>query len=283
PLPPPSHPLSPPPARIKLAHPRVLIPIFPGTNCEYDTQRAFQKAGGVVQTLVLNDLTPQHSTQAIMGMQEALQHAQILFLPGGFSGADEPDGAAKLMKAFFCNPVLQEEITRFLEKDGLIGGICNGFQALLKLGLLPFGRITPSKPHHPTLLHNSILRHQSKIVYTKITSNASPWLCATQRGDIYALPISHGEGRFFAPPKTLLELAQRDQIATQYVDFKGEVSLDIAFNPNGSLCGIEGITSPCGRVFGKMGHSERVGAHLYKNIEGNFAMPVFKSAVEYFS
>ncbi|WP_104758252.1 phosphoribosylformylglycinamidine synthase [Helicobacter salomonis] len=277
-------PLNPPPARVKIAKPRVLIPIFPGTNCEYDTQRAFERAGAMVQMLVINDLTPQHSAQAIAQMQKALQNTQILFLSGGFSGADEPDGAAKLIKAFFSNMKLQEVLNAFLEnRDGLIGGICNGFQALLKLGLLPFGRITPSKPHHPTLLPNAILRHQSKIVHVRVISNASPWLSATQRGAIYAVPISHGEGRFFAPQQTLIELAQRDQIATQYVNLEGQVSLDTAFNPNGSLCGIEGITSPCGRIFGKMGHSERVGAQLYKNVKGDFSMPIFEGAVKYFS
>ncbi|MFC3847305.1 phosphoribosylformylglycinamidine synthase [Helicobacter baculiformis] len=268
----------------KIAKPRVLVPVFPGTNCEHDTQRAFEQVGAQVQTLIVSNLTPKHLAHSITRMQQALNKTQILFLPGGFSGGDEPDGAGKMIKAFFSNPYLRESIARLLDQqDGLIGGICNGFQALLKLGLLPFGSITPVQPNHPTLLHNSLLRHQSKIAYTQVVSNRSPWLSCTQQGEIYAVPISHGEGRFFAPLEMLEQLAQNDQIATRYVNSEGAPSLEIEGNPNGSLCGIEGITSPCGRVFGKMGHSERFKPLLYRNVPGNFHMEVFKGGVKYYS
>ncbi|WP_252832486.1 phosphoribosylformylglycinamidine synthase subunit PurQ [Helicobacter bizzozeronii] len=209
-----------PKSHTKIAKPRVVIPIFAGTNCEIDTQKAFERAGALVRSLVINTLTPQLSAESILAMRQALRQSQILFLAGGFSGGDEPDGAAKMIKAFFSNLSLQEAILELLKhQDGLIGGICNGFQALLKTGLLPFGRPTPSQKNQPTLLPNSLLRHQSQIAYIKVCSNRSPWLARTQIGEIYAVPISHGEGRFFAPPAMLGDLSQGDQIATQYVGF----------------------------------------------------------------
>lgn len=283
-LPPASPQARPAPARIKIAKPRVLLLVFPGTNCEYDTQRAFEQVGARVQMLIVPNLSPKHMADGITRIQEALKQTQILFLSGGFSGGDEPDGAGKMIKAFFSNPHLQEATARLLEQqDGLIGGICNGFQALVKLGLLPFGKITPSQASHPTLLHNSILRHQSKIVRIKVISNRSPWLAYTQVGAIYTVPISHTEGRFFASQEMLGQLAKNDQIATQYVDLDGAPNPCIDFNPNGSLCNIEGITSPCGRVFAKMGHTERNRPYLYKNIPGNFEMEIFKAAVDYYN
>ncbi|WP_199769584.1 phosphoribosylformylglycinamidine synthase [Helicobacter pametensis] len=279
PIPPHSHPIL--QANLKYAKPRVVIPVFFGTNCEYDTQRAFEKAGAEVETLVI--ATDSGFKESLHNMQQALKNAQILFLAGGFSGGDEPDGSAKMIKTFFSNPLIQDTLSTFLHhQDGLIGGICNGFQALIKLGLLPFGQVTPSLPSHPTLLHNAILRHQSKIVNIKVCSNSSPWLSQTQIGEIYSVPISHGEGRFYAQQEILEELIQNGQIATQYVDFEGNPSGHIDFNPNGSIYAIEGITSKDGRVFGKMGHTERVGKNLYKNITGNFEMRIFEGAVGYF-
>lgn len=268
---------------LKHQKPRVLIPVFFGTNCEYDTQRAFQNEGAEVELLVIKNLTKSHIEQSIEQMRSSLKRAQILFLAGGFSGGDEPDGSAKMIKVFFNNPILREGIETFLStQDGLIGGICNGFQALIKLGILPFGSIESSLPTHPTLLHNSIFRHQSKIVQIKVCSNASPWLSQTSIGEVYSVPISHGEGRFYANKETIDMLNQNGQIATQYVDFQGNVANCIDFNPNGSVCGIEGILSKDGRVFGKMGHTERAGEHLYKNVAGNFEMKIFKGAVSYF-
>lgn len=270
-------------ALIKHPRPKVLLPVFFGTNCEYDTQEAFQKAGGEVETLIIANLSPSHLQESISRFVHSLRDSQILFLPGGFSGGDEPDGSAKMIKTFFHNPFIQEAVVEFLQKqDGLIGGICNGFQALIKLGLVPFGEILPSKANHPTLLHNRIHRHQSKIVQIKVCSNSSPWLSQTRVGEIYSVPISHGEGRFYAQDSVIETLAKNGQIATQYVDFEGNPSNHIDFNPNGSACAIEGITSKDGKVFGKMGHSERIGAQLYKNILGEFDMQIFKGAVSYF-
>ncbi|WP_104686555.1 phosphoribosylformylglycinamidine synthase [Helicobacter felis] len=268
-------------SKLKIAKPRVLIPVFPGTNCEQGTERAFKQAGALVQTLVITNLTPEHLSESLVRMQKALSNSQILFIPGGFSGGDEPSGAGKMIQAFFSSPRLQEAIMQLLNKqDGLIGGICNGFQALLRLGLLLYGDIRPLSPQDPILLHNTLLAHRSKIAYVRVLSNASPWLSCAQVGEIYAVPISHGEGRFYAPTQTLTKLASQNQIATQYVNLEGELSAES--NPNGSLCNIEGITSACGRVFGKMGHTERFKHLLYKNIPGNFKMDIFKGAVGYF-
>ena len=216
-------------------------------------------------------------------MANRIKEAQIVFIPGGFSGGDEPDGSGKFITAFFRNAQIKNEITELLEKrDGLMAGICNGFQALIKLGLVPYGKIIDTDESCPTLTFNTISRHQSRLVRTRIASNKSPWLMETKVGDVYTVPISHGEGRFLADEKTLKELAENGQIATQYVDLGGNPTNDVRFNPNDSVCAIEGITSPDGRVFGKMGHSERIGDGLYKNVEGVYDMGMFRSAVKYF-
>ncbi|ANV98048.1 phosphoribosylformylglycinamidine synthase [Helicobacter enhydrae] len=281
-LPPAKHTPAPTPLQ-KYAKPRVLLPVFFGTNCEYDIQYAFEEAGAEVEILVLQNLTQEHIKQSIKNFSASLKRSQILFLSGGFSGADEPDGSAKMIKTFFFNPKIKESISHFLEsQDSLIGGNCNGFQALVKLGLLPFGKILPSQADHPTLLHNTLLRHQSKIVRVKVCSNSSPWLSQMQIGEIYSLPISHGEGRFYAQDSVIEELARNGQIAMQYVDLEGNVSNDIRYNPNGSSYGIEALTSQDGRIFGKMGHPERYKPNLLKNIQGNFDMQIFKGAVHYF-
>ncbi len=216
-------------------------------------------------------------------MQAALRRAQVLFVPGGFSGGDEPDGSGKFITAFFRNEVLREETEQLLyARDGLALGICNGFQALIKLGLVPFGHILPADAAAPTLTFNTIARHQSRLVRTRVASNKSPWLRFTNAGDIFTVPISHGEGRFLADEETIRSLAANGQIATQYVDLNGQPTSDIRFNPNDSMYAIEGITSPDGRVLGKMGHSERTGAGLYKNVPGRYDMKLFDAAVHYF-
>ena len=207
----------------------------------------------------------------------------MVFIPGGFSGGDEPDGSAKFITAFFRNPAVKEQVTRLLEqRDGLMLGICNGFQALIKLGLVPYGKIIDTDDTCPTLSYNIIGRHQSKMVRTRVCTNKSPWLAGTEVGEIYTVPISHGEGRFLASEELVNQLAANGQIATQYVDLSGAPTMDTEFNPNGSVCAIEGITSPDGRVLGKMGHSERVGSHLYRNVPGKYEMNLFRSAVKYF-
>ena len=212
-----------------------------------------------------------------------MKKSQIIFIPGGFSGGDEPDGSGKFITAFFRNAAIKEQVTELLEKrDGLMCGICNGFQALIKLGLVPFGKIVDTDKHCPTLTFNSIGRHQSRIVTTRVASANSPWLSGTQVGELYNVPISHGEGRFLAEPQVLEQLKANGQIATQYVDADGDATEDILYNPNGSIAAIEGILSPDGRVLGKMGHSERIGEGLYKNVPGNYDMQLFKSAVKYF-
>ena len=268
---------------VKHAKPKALIPVFPGTNSEYDTARAVIAAGGDAEILVIRNLTADQVADSAERFARAIADSQMIVVPGGFSGGDEPDGSGKFITAFFRSPAVREEVTKLLEqRDGLMAGICNGFQALIKLGLVPFGKIVDADDRCPTLTYNTIGRHQSSIVRTRICSNKSPWLAATEVGQIYSVPISHGEGRFIAPEDVIRQLAENGQIATQYVDLNGEPTMDTAFNPNGSLYAIEGITSPDGRVFGKMGHSERVGKHLYKNIPGEFEMGMFASAVRYF-
>jgi len=265
------------------AKPSVLIPVFAGTNCEYDSARAFENAGAKADIFVVNNLNSDFIQRSIEEFAKKLSEAQILFIPGGFSAADEPDGSGKFITAFFRNPLIKEQVEAMLEKrDGLAAGICNGFQALIKLGLVPYGKITDANADAPTLTFNKIGRHQSKIVRTKITSNKSPWLSQTSVGEIYSVPISHGEGRFIASDEMIKKLFENGQIATQYVDFDGNPTFDIHFNPNGSDFAIEGITSPDGRVFGKMGHSERIGYGLYKNVPGNYDIKMFASAVKYF-
>ena len=268
---------------IKVAKPRVLIPVFPGTNCEYDSAKAVTDAGAEAEIFVINNLTADGIARSVEQFADKVKQSQIIFIPGGFSGGDEPDGSGKFITAFFRNGVIKEEVTNLLEKrDGLMCGICNGFQALVKLGLVPYGKIIDTDENCPTLTFNTIGRHQSRIVATRVASNNSPWLTGTKVGDIYNVPISHGEGRFIADEKTLAALAANGQIATQYVDLDGKATDDIHFNPNNSMWAIEGILSPDGRVIGKMGHSERIGNGLYKNVEGNYDMKLFESAVKYY-
>ena len=266
-----------------IAKPRVLIPVFPGTNCEYDSARAMEKAGAVPEVLVVNNLTPARVEESVKALARAVRESQMVFLPGGFSGGDEPEGSAKFIAALFRSPALSEAVTELLEgRDGLMLGICNGFQALIKLGLVPYGRIQDMGPDSPTLTFNTIGRHQSMLVRTRVASVKSPWLAGAQLGEVYTVPISHGEGRFVAPAALLEELGAKGQIATQYVDLKGAPTMDGLFNPNGSFWAVEGITSPDGRVLGKMGHSERTGDDLYKNVPGRYDMGIFRSGVEYF-
>ena len=271
-------------ASVRVAKPRVLIPVFPGTNCEYDSAKAVADAGGEPLVLVLNNLTPGGITDSIDRFARALSDAQMVFIPGGFSGGDEPEGSGKFITAFFRNGRIRDGVTDLLERrDGLMCGICNGFQALVKLGLVPYGRILEVDEASPTLTFNTIGRHQSRIVRTRIASVKSPWLSLMAVDDIVNVPISHGEGRFIASQALIQALAQNGQIATQYVDLNGQPTMDVHFNPNGSLYAIEGITSPDGRVFGKMGHSERVGQGLYKNVPGNYDLRMFEAAVRYFA
>ena len=268
---------------VKVAKPKVLIPVFPGTNCEYDSARAVMAAGGEADIVVIRNLTAEDVARSVETVASKIADSQMIFIPGGFSGGDEPDGSAKFITAFFRNPAIKEQVTRLLEdRDGLMCGICNGFQALIKLGLVPYGQIRDTDDTCPTLTFNTIGRHQSRIVRTRIASNKSPWLSLMNVGDIVNVPISHGEGRFFASEELALQLAANGQIATQYVDLKGEPTMDAAFNPNGSLFAIEGITSPDGRVFGKMGHSERFSKGCYSNVPGNYDIRMFEAAVKYF-
>ena len=268
---------------VKCAKPRVLIPAFPGTNCEFDSAKAVRDAGAEPEILVINNLSAEGIARSVEHFAEKLKQSQMIFIPGGFSGGDEPDGSGKFITAFFRSAAVKEGVTELLERrDGLICGICNGFQALIKLGLVPYGKIIDTDESCPTLTFNTIARHQSRIVRTRIASNKSPWLALTEVGDVYNVPISHGEGRFLASEETIRQLAANGQIATQYVDLNGVATADVHFNPNGSLYAIEGITSPDGRVFGKMGHSERIGSNLYKNVPGNYDIRMFEAAVKYF-
>ena len=268
---------------VRTAKPRVLIPAFPGTNCEYDSARAVEDAGAEAKILVVRNRTAAEIAESAEAFAREIRRSQIIFIPGGFSGGDEPDGSGKFITAFFRGAEVKEAVTDLLEKrDGLMCGICNGFQALIKLGLVPYGRILETDEHCPTLTFNTIGRHQSRIVRTRVASNLSPWLRNAELGGIYSVPISHGEGRFLAEEGLIRELAAKGQIATQYVDLEGQPTMDLRFNPNGSLYAIEGITSPDGRVFGKMGHSERVGKDLYRNVPGNYDIRMFESAVRYF-
>lgn len=264
---------------VKSAKPKILIPAFPGTNCEYDSAKAVADAGADPEIVVINNLSANGISASVEKFADKIKTAQMIFIPGGFSGGDEPDGSGKFITAFFRNAEIKEGVTDLLEnRDGLICGICNGFQALIKLGLVPYGKIIDTDENCPTLTYNTIARHQSKIVRTRIASNKSPWLSMTNVGDIYSVPISHGEGRFIADEDLILKLAENGQIATQYVDFDDNATSDIRFNPNGSMYAIEGITSPDGRVFGKMGHSERIGSGLYKNVPGNYNIHMFEAA-----
>ena len=268
---------------VKCAKPKVLIPAFPGTNCEVDSARAVRDAGAEPEVFVINNLSSDGIARSVEQFAVRVRESQIVFIPGGFSGGDEPDGSGKFITAFFRNAAVKDAVTELLEqRDGLMCGICNGFQALIKLGLVPYGRILDTDENCPTLTFNSIGRHQSRIVRTRIASNKSPWLALTEVGEIYSVPISHGEGRFLAGEELILQLAENGQIATQYVDLDGEATSDVHFNPNNSLYAVEGITSPDGRVFGKMGHAERIGPDLYKNVPGNYNIRMFEAAVRYF-
>lgn len=263
--------------------PKILIPVFPGTNCELDSAKAVLAAGATPEVFVIRNLTASDITASVEEFTKKINESQMIFIPGGFSGADEPDGSAKFITAFFRNARIKDAVTNLLDnRDGLMCGICNGFQALIKLGLLPYGKITDQTSESATLTFNTIGRHQSKIVRTRIASNLSPWLQGVNVGDIISVPISHGEGRFICSDEMVKELARNGQIATQYVDLDGNPTSDIRFNPNNSVCAIEGITSPDGRVFGKMGHSERNDFGLYKNVNGIYDNGMFVSAVEYF-
>ena len=267
----------------EIARPRVVIPVFPGTNCEYDSVRACLRAGMDAETVVIRNLTPEGLAQSAVELERAIKHAQIVFLPGGFSGGDEPEGSAKLIVSFFRNPRLTDAVHGLLKhRDGLMLGICNGFQALVKLGLLPHGEIRPVHEDAPTLTYNLIGRHQSRYVTTRVASVKSPWMLLSHVGDLHTIPVSHGEGRFVAPQPVLDQLIANGQVATQYVDEHGVPSMDISVNPSGSMCAIEGIFSPDGRVFGKMGHSERRGEHVAKNVPGNKLQPIFDSGALYF-
>ena len=268
---------------IKTAKPKVLIPAFPGTNCEVDTARAFEKAGAEAEILIVRNLSSSDIEYTIEKMANAIKSSQMIMLPGGFSGGDEPEGSGKFIATTFRNPKIAEAVMELLNnRDGLMLGICNGFQALIKLGLLPYGKISEPSETAPTLTFNNIGRHVSRMVYTKIVSTKSPWLSGVNAGDIHAVPVSHGEGRFVADDSAMKELIANGQIATQYTDFEGNASGDILWNPNGSMCAVEGITSADGRVFGKMAHSERKGDNLYKNVPGEKDQKIFESGVNYF-
>ena len=279
-----SSPIKPPIApAVKVAKPKVLIPVFPGTNCEYDSAKAVADAGAEPEIFVVKNLSADAISRSVEEFAAKVNESQVIFIPGGFSGGDEPDGSGKFITAFFRNAAIKENVTKLLEqRDGLMLGICNGFQALIKLGLVPYGRILDTDENFPTLAHNIIGRHQSRIVRTRVASNNSPWLRNTQVGEIYNVAISHGEGRFYASEELARQLIANGQVATQYVDLQGNATADVRFNPNGSIFAIEGITSPDGRVFGKMGHSERWQTGLYKNVPGEYDMKLFRSAVEYF-
>jgi phosphoribosylformylglycinamidine synthase len=272
-----------PHSSVRIARPRVLMPVFPGTNCEFDTQKAFQRAGAITETFVFNNLTPKHIEQSVAALGKAIERTNIFMLPGGFSAGDEPDGSGKFIAAVLRNPYLTEKIHQLLhERDGLILGICNGFQALVKLGLLPYGEIRQLTPTTPTLAANTIGRHVSTYVQTRIVSNQSPWLMKTKPGDLHWIPISHGEGRFVAPIEMIQALNENGQIATQYVDLDGNPTDFMPYNPNGSIAAIEGITALQGRILGKMGHSERTGRYVAKNIDGEKDQPLFQSGVSYY-
>ncbi|WP_273445623.1 phosphoribosylformylglycinamidine synthase [Thermophilibacter provencensis] len=268
----------------KIARPRVVIPVFPGTNCEYDTARAFERAGAVADVFVVNNLTPGAVAESSHELARRIRESQIVMIPGGFSGGDEPDGSAKFITAFFRAPEVTEAVRELLQKrDGLMLGICNGFQALVKLGLVPYGDIRPMDDACPTLTFNTIGRHQSRLVRTRVASTLSPWLSKCEVGDVHNIAISHGEGRFVASPELLEKLVAAGQVATQYVDEGGVPGMSLDINPNGSVLAIEGITSPDGRVLGKMGHTERSGAGLYKNVPGNAYQPLIEGGVSYFT
>ncbi len=268
---------------LKVARPRVLIPIFPGTNCEYETQIAFEQVGAIVETFVFRNLTPAHIDQSLQQLRQKINNAQIIAMPGGFSAGDEPDGSGKFIAAVFRNPSIKDSVMALLQqRDGLILGVCNGFQVLVKLGLLPYGEIRPMDETSPNLTLNQIGRHINRLVRTRVTSVLSPWFLCHQPGDIHLIPVSHGEGRFIATPEMVQHLTRTGQVATQYVDMAGRATHDIVYNPNGSMAAIEGITSPDGRVLGKMGHTERITPYVATNVPGDRTQRLFESGVLYF-
>ena len=270
--------------KLAVARPKVLIPVFPGTNCEYDSARAAQRAGLEPEILVINNRSAESVAESAQRFVKAMAQSQIVFIPGGFSGGDEPDGSGKFITAFFRGAAVKDATHELLKnRDGLMLGICNGFQALIKLGLVPYGEIIDTDDTCPTLSFNVIGRHQSKIVRTRVASNRSPWLSRRSVGDVRLVPISHGEGRFLCSEELLAKLAENGQIATQYVDLEGKPTIDVDFNPNGSAWAVEGITSPDGRIFGKMGHAERIGPNLYRNVPGDYDLELFAAAKDYFS
>jgi phosphoribosylformylglycinamidine synthase len=270
-------------AKNRIAKPVVFIPVFPGTNCEYDSRRAFEKAGAVCETMIFRNLSSNDIHESVGRMAELINKSNIVMIPGGFSAGDEPEGSGKFIATVFRNPDIAEAMTKLIETgDGLVLGICNGFQALIKLGLLPYGKIGPMEDDSPTLTFNTIGRHVSTMVRTRISSDKSPWMQLVNIGDIHTVPVSHGEGRFFADSRHLMSLFKNGQVATQYVDDNGNPTYDIRFNPNGSVGAIEGITSPDGRIFGKMAHSERIGEGLLVNVPGDKDQRIFESGVKYF-
>jgi len=271
-------------SKFKIAKPRIFIPVFPGTNCEYDSAKAWKQAGGEPKVFVIRNLTPAAVEESIAAMAEEIAKSQIIMLPGGFSGGDEPDGSGKFIAAMFRNSRIANEVMKLLnQRDGLILGICNGFQALIKLGLLPYGEIRELEADSPTLTHNNLGRHVSQFVRTRITSNKSAWLSGNAVGDIHTIAVSHGEGRFSATEQWLKKLSDAGQIATQYIDDEDKPTNELPFNPNGSAWAIEGITDKSGKIFGKMGHSERIGDNVAKNIPGNKNQQLFESGINYFS
>ncbi|EKS4342785.1 phosphoribosylformylglycinamidine synthase [Clostridium sporogenes] len=268
---------------IKVPKPKILIPVFPGTNCEYDSKRAFEKAGGEVELVVFNNMSSDNIKESIDNLSSKIKQSNIIMLPGGFSAGDEPEGSGKFIATIFRNEKIKDSVMEFLKvKDGLMLGICNGFQALIKLGLVPFGEIRDIDESCPTLTYNDIGRHQSKIAYTKVVSNLSPWFNNVEVGDIHAIPISHGEGKFYAKDNVMKKLIDNGQIVTQYVDVNGNVTSDIKYNPNGSVFSVEGICSPDGRILGKMAHSERIGYGTLKNVSGNKDQKIFDAGIKYF-
>ena len=267
----------------KFAEPKVFIPVFPGTNCEYDSLRAFERAGARVTTCVFRNRNEEDIKASVEAFKKGIEDSQILMFPGGFSAGDEPDGSGKFIAAAFMNPYLRDAVNDLIKKrDGLVLGICNGFQAIIKLGLVPYGEVCGQKEDSPTLTRNSIGRHVSKMVYTKVISNKSPWLLKAKPGDVFAIPASHGEGRFVANDEWLKKLIENGQVATQYVDPDGNPTNNEDYNINLSYLGIEGITDETGRILGKMAHSERIGFGVAENITGNQDQMIFESGVEYF-
>ncbi|MCL2350780.1 MAG: phosphoribosylformylglycinamidine synthase subunit PurQ, partial [Defluviitaleaceae bacterium] len=270
-------------AKSKVAKPKVLIPVFPGSNCEWDMSRRFEAAGAEADIFVINNLTSDALSASVAQMAKKIEQSQIIAIPGGFSAGDEPGGSGKFIAAIFKNPAISEAVMQLIQRrEGLMTGICNGFQALVKLGLVTHGEIRPMADDSPTLTYNDIGRHISSLVLTKVVSNKSPWFSGVNVGDIHRVAASHGQGRFVADAGYIKQLFENGQVPTVYVDDSGEIAMDAPHNPNGSMYGIEAITSPDGRVLGKMCHSERIGDGLYKNVLGDYDQKIFEAGVKYF-